>query len=141
MNEKEKSVVLALSGELPTKNQSDYILVGDPWYVKTASGKDYEFAEIISPKGASEIWMFMNERFTEYRSYDVPIKEIYSGEITDFRANELLDILTCQLIYDTVVLYEGVSNKYISDDVTIDSSEQVDGESIASVLGIGFQKK
>lgn len=141
LNEMEKSVFLSVDYHMRSDKKSEYVLVGNPWYAKDTNGKTYEFATVITWSGKEETWMFCNEYFVEDASFEIPNKEIISGSITNQRAKELIEIINCKAVYETILIFGEVKNKYVSSDVTIDFTEQVDGLTIARICGMKYQEK
>ena len=73
--------------------------------------------------------------FVEYDSYQLPLGEIYSDDLSENRARQLSEIVRLKLVYDLVYAYkEQAEGKNIEGSVMVQSVKYMKADDLSPIL-------
>ena len=137
LDDDEKAVISAVSLWKPA-DATDVSLSGDPVAVYDTIGRSYLFIPVsFTESGAQrrEVLMCSDGWFVEYYSFDVPLGEIASQNMSADRANQLTEIVRLQLVYSLVQAHgENAVGKNVEGSVMVRSVSYFDADDLTPIL-------
>lgn len=137
LGDDEKSVITYVSVWKPA-DASGVALSGDPVAVYDTTGRFYLFIPVSFTQNGTqkrEVLMCSDGGFVEYYSYQIPLGEIYSDDLSDARARQLAEIVRLKSIYDLVLVYgEKAQGRNVEDSVMIRSVTALDADDLTPIL-------
>lgn len=143
LDDDEKAVISAVSLWKPA-DVTGVSLSGDPVAVYDTIGRSYLFIPVsFAERGVRrrEVLMCSNGGFVEYYSFDVPLGEITSQNMTAVRANQLTEIVRLQLVYNLVQANgENAVGKNVEGSVMVRSVSYFDAADLGPILAQSIGK-
>ena len=137
LGDDEKSVITYVSVWKPA-DVSGVALSGDPVAVYDTIGRFYLFIPVSFTQNGTqkrEVLMCSDGGFVEYYSYQIPLLELYSDDLSASRARELSEIVRLQLVYALVYAHkEQAEGRNIEGSVMVRSVKYLDADDLAPIL-------